>query len=167
MTFFRFLLVLGILSLTLAATPQGARAAVAVAAPGCAGACGLPGVVEVQQGTDGRGGASGMDPRTKPRGGVRRAARDEVQATDGSPEYVLLVNRGQAVAAAQALVSAGATLLRERPLPQFGQQMYFFVFPRTLTPNRAGRCWRAVRRRRCWTCTRSIFDRRGRGSIMR
>lgn len=101
--------------------------------PACVGTCGLPGLVEVQQGTGGRGGNAGNNPRTKPTGGLRRAARDEVQATDGSPEYVLLVNRGQATAAAQALVSAGATLLRERPLPQFGQQMYFFVFPRTLT----------------------------------
>ncbi|WP_057795937.1 S8 family serine peptidase [Roseovarius atlanticus] len=133
MTFFRNLLYFGILYLMLAVMPQGARAAVAVAGPDCVGACGIPGLVEVQQGTDGRGGEAGNNPRTKPTGGLRRAARDEVQATDGSPEYVLLVNRGQATAAAQALISAGATLLRERPLPQFGQQMYFFVFPRTLT----------------------------------
>ncbi|WP_421996731.1 hypothetical protein [Roseovarius confluentis] len=133
MTFFRFFLAFATLCLTLATIPQEARAAVAVAAPGCAGTCGLPGLVEVQQGAGGRGGDAGNNPRKKPSGGLRRAAGDEVATADGSPEYVLLVNRAQAAGAVQALVTSGATLLRERPLPQFGQQMYFFSFPRTLT----------------------------------
>lgn len=132
MTFSRHFPVILCLCFALGLVPKTAGAAVAVSGPGCAGTCSLPGLVEVQQGT-GRGGNAGTDPRSKPRGGLRRAAGDEVQANDGSPEFVLLVNRGQATAAAQALISAGATLLRERPLPQFGQQMYFFVFPRTLT----------------------------------
>ncbi len=122
-----------VLVLVLAAWPRpAAAAALAAKAPGCAAPCAVPGLVEVQQGQGGRDGA-GSDPRAKPRAGLRRAGRDEVSAIDGSPEYVLMVDRAQAAGAAQALVSAGATLLRDRPLPQFGQQLYFFRFPRTLT----------------------------------
>lgn len=133
MIFFRHFLTIVVVWTSLLFLSQSAMAAVATPGPACTGPCGIPGVVEVQQGTGGRGANAGTDPRAKPRGGVRRAAGDEVATSDGSPEYVMLVSRSQAVAATQVLQTAGAILLRERPLPQFGQRMFFFAFPRNLT----------------------------------
>ncbi|MFN3208091.1 MAG: S8 family serine peptidase [Roseovarius sp.] len=131
MTLFRTLAAIAGLCLALTALPQASAAAVVFADGLCQHQCGQPGIVHVQQGRG--GGEAGNNPRSKPLSGLRRAARDEVATTDGAPEYVLMVNRGQATAATQALVQAGAVLLRERLLPQFGQRMFFFAFPRTLT----------------------------------
>lgn len=66
-----------------------------------------------------------------------RAARDVVPVSDGSPEYVVSVSNNQANAAANALQSRGATLLRTRPLPQFGRTLLIFAFPADLTLGQA------------------------------
>ncbi len=64
-----------------------------------------------------------------PTGPRERAARDEVPAPDGSPEYVVSVPNGQANAAANALQQAGAALLRTRPLPSLGRTLLLFQLP--------------------------------------
>jgi len=66
-----------------------------------------------------------------------RAPRDVVPAPDGSPEYIVFVASGQAQAAATALQSQGATLLRTRSLPQMGRTMLLFSFPGDLSLQRA------------------------------
>ena len=136
----------------LAGVATTAQASVGLPRPGCSAALndratGLclrdAGVIRVQQGRggggQGRGGGgqgAGQD-RENLTGRTTRAGRDTVPAADGSPEYVVLVNRGQAAAAARSLQAAGATLLRQRNLPQLGQRMMFFAFPRSLSLGQA------------------------------
>ena len=66
---------------------------------------------------------------TTPTGPRERAARDEVPAPDGSPEYVVSVPNGQANAASNALQNAGATLLRSRALPNLGRTLLILQLP--------------------------------------
>ncbi|MEO1138219.1 MAG: S8 family serine peptidase [Pseudomonadota bacterium] len=93
----------------------------------------IPGIVQTQSNNGGGDGSSVDGSTARPRGGLPRAGRNVVPVADGSPEYVMIVNRTQAIAATTALQAAGATLLRERPLPQLGQRMFFFSFPRNLS----------------------------------
>lgn len=66
---------------------------------------------------------------TAPTGPRERAARDEIPAPDGSPEYVVSVPSGQANAASAALQGAGATLLRTRALPNLGRTLLILQLP--------------------------------------
>jgi|GEM_PF-1412724 len=80
-----------------------------------------------------RAGAERGDPDSgqtaTPNGPRERAARDEVPAPDGSPEYVVSVPQGQANAAANALQQAGAALLRTRALPSLGRTLLILQLP--------------------------------------
>ncbi|MEL6995498.1 MAG: S8 family serine peptidase [Pseudomonadota bacterium] len=67
----------------------------------------------------------------------KRAGSDVVSAPDGSSEYALTVSTGQANAAANAMQSVGAQLLRTRNIPGLGQQMQFYAFPGNLTLQQA------------------------------
>lgn len=140
MTLFRLILLMLIFVL-----PNAGEARVVTLGLGCE-CTATPGVIKVQgtggQGQGNAGGSqgrgdnpgTGIDQSQPKRGnGLRRAERDEVPAADGSPEYVMLVGRGQAGAATRALQAAGARLLRERALPNLGQRMYFYAFPRNLS----------------------------------
>lgn len=67
----------------------------------------------------------------------QRAPRDVVPAPDGSPEYVVIVSSGQAQAAINAMQQQGASLQRNRALPQLGRRVLTFAFPAGLSLPRA------------------------------
>ena len=65
--------------------------------------------------------------------------RDSVLAPSGQPEIIVLAPNGEAQAAADALVAAGAQFLRQRSYPALGRTGLFFTFGGGLTLQAARR----------------------------
>jgi hypothetical protein len=74
-----------------------------------------------------------------PSGPPLRIVASEVQTFNGRTEYIAIGPEAEAASTAQALQSAGATLVRRRAYPGLGRVGQIFVLPFTLSPERAGR----------------------------